>query len=220
MATEAVENYLKTIFALSQESPTGDATISRIAALVGVTPSTATTMVKKLAAARLAKYQKYGAVTLTSRGSRAALDVLRRHRIVEQFLVDIVGLDWSEVHQEAERLEHVISPRLLDRLDEMLGRPKFDPHGDPIPDAAGRSAPARLVPLSRCDPGDVVVIGRIRDQEAEFLQFVARTGLRPGSSVTVERVDALAGAVVLKPRGHPPISVSLAVADKVLARAE
>jgi DtxR family Mn-dependent transcriptional regulator len=144
MATEAVENYLKAILTLCEESPTGEAAISRIAAVVGVTPSTATTMVRKLAAAKLAKYQKYGAVALTAKGSRTALDVLRRHRIVEQFLVEVVGLDWSEVHAEAERLEHAISPRLLDRLDEMLGRPKHDPHGDPIPDSSGRSAVLRM----------------------------------------------------------------------------
>lgn len=204
---------------LSEESPSRDAAISRIAAIVGVTPSTATTMVKKLAAAGLARYQKYGTVRLTPKGRREALDVLRRHRILELFLVQIVGLDWSEVHAEAERLEHAISPKLLDRMDEMLGRPRFDPHGDPIPDAAGRSPSARLVPLSRCCEGDTVVIGRIGDQDAAFLRFIERAGLKPGTAVVVREVDAMAGAIVIAPQGGIPVTLSHAAAERVLAAA-
>jgi DtxR family Mn-dependent transcriptional regulator len=216
MATEAVENYLKTILSLSQESPDSEATITKIAAIVGVTPSTATTMVKKLSGAGLARYRRYGGVRLSPKGTRAANDVLRRHRIVEQFLVQVVGLDWSEVHVEAERLEHAISPKLLDRLDHMLGSPEFDPHGDPIPNAKGESTPSRLVPLCQCPKGARVKVARIRKQEAEFLRFVDRSGLRPGSEVVIEQCAPEAGAVAVRPEGGVTISLATAVAEQVL----
>lgn len=206
---------------LSDESPAGEATVSRIAAVVGVTPGTATSMIKKLVAAGLARSKRYGAVRLTPRGSASACDVLRRHRIVELFLVEVVGLDWSEVHAEAERLEHAISPRLLDRLDEMLGRPRVDPHGDPIPaGGAGRSRePARgaLVPLGECAEGARVVIGRILDQDEDFLRFIARTGLRPGTRVRIGRIDPRAGTLELRPDGRSKLSMALSVAQRLMA---
>jgi DtxR family transcriptional regulator, Mn-dependent transcriptional regulator len=148
--SETVENYLKAIF--SEEAPNHGidlgCTITRLAALVGVTKGSATTMVKKLAAGKLVKYERYGLVTLTTSGRHLAIDVLRRHRIVEQFLVQIVGLDWSEVHAEAERLEHAISPTLLDKLDAMLGPspvPPFRQTPLPIPSPRAPASP----PLSR-----------------------------------------------------------------------
>jgi len=220
MPSATVENYLKAIDALARESPAGEAGVARIASVLGLTKGSVSSMIRKLTASGLARAEPYGGVSLTAKGRSAASDVLRRHRLIELFLVEVVGLDWSEVHDEAERLEHAVSPKLLDRLDEMLGRPTHDPHGDPIPDASGRSAAARLVPLSACAAGDEVVIGRIADQGADFLRFADRAGLRPGAGVTVERVDQEAGAVVLKPRGRRAVTVSLAVAGKVLARGE
>jgi len=220
VASETVENYLKTIDNLARESVTGEAAVSGIATLLGVTKGSVSSMIRKLSAAGLAVAEPYGGVRLTPQGRKAASDVLRRHRLIELFLVEVVGLDWSEVHAEAERLEHAVSPKLLDRLDEMLGRPKYDPHGDPIPDAAGRFDTAALVPLSACTTGTKVVIGRICDQGGDFLRFVDRTGLRPGTTVLVESVDPLAGAIVLKPKGRPAVTVSFAVAEKVLARAK
>lgn len=219
MPTPTVENYLKAIDAIGRESADGAAGVARIAAVLGLTRGSVSTMVRRLGELGLAHSEPYGGVRLTARGRKAASDVLRRHRLIELFLVEVVGLDWSEVHAEAERLEHAVSPRLIDRLDEMLGRPKYDPHGDPIPDASGQSESTRLIPLSDCVSGERVVIGRISDQAAEFLCFVDRTGLRPGSTVVIESVDPLAGAIVLKPRGRPPVTVSLAVAGKVLALA-
>lgn len=219
-ASETVENYLKAILTLSEESPAGEAAVSRIAAVVGVTPGTATSMIKKLAGAGLARSKRYGAVRLTPRGAGFARDVLRRHRIVELFLVEVVGLDWSEVHAEAERLEHAISPRLLDRLDEMLGRPRVDPHGDPIPtpDAprSGECAQGAMVPLSECAEGAQVTVGRILDQEEDFLRFIARTGLRPGTRVRVGRVDARAGTLELRPEGRAKLSMALSVAQRLM----
>lgn len=220
MPSPTIENYLKTIDALCRESPSGATGVARIAAVLGITRGSVSTMVRRLNELGLVNAEPYGGVRLTLRGRRAASDVLRRHRLIELFLVEVVGLDWSEVHAEAERLEHAVSARLVERLDQMLGYPKYDPHGDPIPDASGQSDAARLVPLSQCARGERVVIGRISDQASEFLCFVDRTGLRPGSTVVVESVDPMAGAIVLKPRGRPSVTVSLAVAGKVFALAE
>lgn len=221
LASETVENYLKAILTLSEESPAGEATVTRIAAVVGVTPGTATSMIKKLAAAGLARSKRYGGVRLTPRGTASASDVLRRHRIVELFLVEVVGLDWSEVHAEAERLEHAISPKLLARLDQMLGRPRVDPHGDPIPapraSREDETARESLVPLDRFAEGSRVVVGRILDQEEDFLRFIARTGLRPGTRVRVGPADPRAGTLELQPEGRAKISMALSVARRLMA---
>lgn len=117
MASETVENYLKAIYSLCLESPAGEAGMTRLASSVGVTTGTATTMIKKLAAAKLVRYEKNKAVRLSAKGERLALSVVRRHRIVETFLVRTLGLDWADVHDEAERLEHAVSDRLVDKLD-------------------------------------------------------------------------------------------------------
>ncbi|MBI5866658.1 MAG: metal-dependent transcriptional regulator, partial [Planctomycetes bacterium] len=143
MPSETAEDYLKAVLSLGRESPTGEAAMSRIAAIVGVTTGTATTMIKKLAAARLVRYERFGGVKLTSTGERAALNVLRRHRLVETFLVETLKLDWSVVHAEAERLEHAVSPLVLEALDNFLDRPSVDPHGAPTPDAKGRTPTRR-----------------------------------------------------------------------------
>ena len=217
MASETVENYLKAIRSLSEESPTGEATVTRIAALVGVTAGTATTMVKKLAVAKLVKAERYGGVTLTAKGTKAALDVLRRHRLIETFLVQTLKFDWSEVHEEAERLEHALSPRLLDRLDEFLGRPVLDPHGDPIPDAMGKVPGSIALPLASYQPGDSARIVRIADQDAAFLRFIAESKLKPGTSVKVCGVNAQADSIQVQPSGGAMVTLSLSAAKKVLA---
>ena len=216
MATETVENYLKAIFTLCNESPTHEAGIVRIAAMLGVTKGTATSMVKKLAAAKLVKAERYGGVTLSAKGRRAALDVLRRHRLIETFLVQTLKLDWAEVHEDAERLEHALSPRLLDRLDEFLGHPTIDPHGDPIPDSHGRTSERRGAPLSSFPRGSDVRVTRVTDQDAAFLSFVATHGLKPGARASVLAVDQSAQSISVQARGHEPVVMALAAAAEIL----
>lgn len=216
MATETVENYLKAVHTLCGESPAGEAAMSRIAAVVGVTTGTATTMVKKLAAAKLARYERFGGVRLTAKGDRAAVDVLRRHRIIETFLVNTLKLDWSVVHAEAERLEHAISPAVLEALDAHLGHPATDPHGDPIPDAQLRTRASRGGPLARVGAGRRVRVSRIADQDGAFLSFVARHGLKPGVRARVLAVDAAAQAMLVEAEGGKPVSVALAAAEKIV----
>src|SRR5687768_3052943 len=136
LPSSTVENYLKAIYLGATALPTPERLLpmGQLAASLGVAPGTATTMVKTLSESGLVEYEPYSGVTLTPAGERLAALVLRRHRLVELFLVKVMGLKWDEVHDEAELLEHVVSERLIDRMDEMLGRPEADPHGDPIPD--------------------------------------------------------------------------------------
>src|SRR4051812_8652868 len=140
MPTPTVENYLKQIYLEQQAAEDADELVpmGRLASVMGVVPGTATSMIKALADSGLVSYEPRGGAKLTRGGQQLALHVLRRHRLVELFLVKILGLDWSEVHDEAEELEHAISEKVLERIDRVLGHPSVDPHGDPIPSAKGK----------------------------------------------------------------------------------
>ncbi|MCE9618564.1 MAG: metal-dependent transcriptional regulator [Planctomycetes bacterium] len=218
MATETVENYIKAIYLLCRETPGGEAGVVRLALEVGVTKGTATSMIQRLARAKLVKAERYSGVTLTPAGKKVALDVLRRHRVIETFLVRTLKLDWADVHEEAERLEHALSPRILDRLDEFLGRPSTDPHGDPIPNAAGKVSEMQSKPLAQFASGARVAIVRIADQNRAFLKFVATSGLKPGARLSVKAVQPQAGSITVRVAGAKPLALSQAAAAKILAR--
>lgn len=218
MPSATVEDYTKAIYALQRESAAGEATVVRLAATLGVTKGTVTAMVKKLRGAGLANAERYGGITLTAKGTRLAVDVIRRHRLIEVFLVEVLRFDWSEVHDEAERLEHAMSPRLLDRLDEFLGRPAIDPHGDPIPDARGKIARLPEFPLRDFAKGEKGVVSRVSDQDPAFLEFAGRHGLRPGTRVSVVEVLPEAESIRVRPSGAKPVSLSFAAAGKILLR--
>src|SRR6478672_9102234 len=185
MPTSTVENYLKQIYLEQQPLPAQDLVpMGKLAAAMAVTPGTATTMIKALADSNLVTYEPRTGVRLTKAGEQLALHVLRRHRLVELFLVKVLALDWSEVHEEAEHLEHAISDKVLEKIDAFLGHPSADPHGDPIPTSKGKVAPQNLQSLAECELAKPVRIARIADQEAAFLQFLHRSGLTPGVSLT------------------------------------
>lgn len=214
--TETVENYLKAIHRLAGESPTGEAGMKAIGTMVGVATGTATAMVKRLAEAKLARYERFGGVRLTPKGEKAALDILRRHRLVETFLVNTLRLDWSIVHHEAERLEHALSPAVIEALDAFLGHPATDPHGDPIPKANGRIAPTGGAPLASFKPGEVVAVLRITDQDATFLTFAAAHALKPGESVEVAAVDPFAQTMHIRTAGAGDFTLALPAAAKIV----
>jgi DtxR family Mn-dependent transcriptional regulator len=218
MPTSTVENYLKQLYLEQVDDPAALLPMGRLASAMSVTPGTATTMVKALADSGLVRYEPRAGVQLTSAGNRLALHVLRRHRLVELFLVKVVGLDWSEVHAEAEELEHVISEKLLSRIDQMLGYPKVDPHGDPIPTPEGDVAPMGGESLINCQVGQAMEITRVADQEPVFLQFVEQCGLIPGSEVRVTDRNIQADSVTIKPAGKPALTLSTMVAAKFLVR--
>lgn len=214
--TETIENYLKAIFTLAGESSTREAGMKAIATLTGVTVGTASTMVKRMAAAKLARYERFGGVRLTARGEKAAIDVLRRHRLIETFLVETLKLDWSVVHAEAERLEHAVSPVVLEALDKHLNHPSVDPHGDPIPGADGKTREPRGTGLATFGPGEKFRVVRITDQDPAFLSFVATHGLRPGSRGSVAAVDPAARAISVQVQGHSAVTMATVAAERIV----
>src|SRR5919112_6387033 len=177
--SHTVENYLKAIFQaqIALADPGGLVPMGHLASALGVVPGTATTMVKTLAESGLAKYEPYAGVRLTAAGEKLAAMVLRRHRMIELFLVKVMGMSWTEVHDEAEHLEHAVSDRLIELIDEMLGRPSVDPHGDPIPDADGTVTRPAYETLMTCPLHEPVTISRVADQDGDFLRFAERHDL-------------------------------------------
>ena len=196
MPSSTVENYLKTLYRLQQEYEGELVPLGKLAEAVGVTAGTATIMIKRLFEGGLVEYEARVGARLTELGERKALNVLRRHRLIELFLVEVVKLDWSEVHEEAELLEHAISDRLLSKIDDMLNNPTHDPHGDPIPAASGEIVKRRLINLADCETGPAT-IARISDHDPKFLQFIDEAGLTPGKSVVIERRDEIADTITL-----------------------
>jgi DtxR family Mn-dependent transcriptional regulator len=198
VATSTVEDYLKCIYLEERRSGGASVPTGHLAAQLKVTPGTATAMAKTLADSGLVAYEPYNGVRLTPAGARLAANVLRRHRVVELFLVQFMGMNWSEVHGDAEVLEHAVSDRLLDRMDEMLGRPTVDPHGDPIPSARGVLREKVYPDLLACPSGAPLRIARVADQSAEFLRFLEQRGLMPGTRVEVAARDEAADTVVVR----------------------
>jgi DtxR family transcriptional regulator, Mn-dependent transcriptional regulator len=169
--TAAVDDYIKTIYAVDERG-TGPATTTALAKRLGVGASSVSGMLRKLADMGLVEHRPYGGVRLTDAGTRAALDVLRRHRLLETYLVHELGYGWDEVHVEAEVLEHHVSATLLDRMDARLGHPRFDPHGDPIPAADGTVAEFSGRRLATLEPGDRGRLVRVDDTEPAMLTWL------------------------------------------------
>jgi DtxR family Mn-dependent transcriptional regulator len=220
LASQTVENYVKTIF-LAQSSvapPDALVPVGQIASALGVVPGTATTMVKTLAEAGLVHYEPYAGIRLTPAGERLASLVLRRHRLVELFLVRVLGMSWAEVHDEAEHLEHAVSERLIDRIDAMLGRPQVDPHGDPIPTAEGRMPRPDHLDLLTAPVAVPLVVTRVIDQDPGFLRFVEQHQLMPGCTVTIDEREPSSDAVRLRSQSGELVSIGARAAAKVLAR--
>lgn len=221
LPSSTVENYLKAIFKaqLHLARKADLVPMGQLSAALGVVPGTATTMVKTLAESGLVKYEPYAGVRLTPSGERLAAMVVRRHRLIELFLVEVMGMSWTEVHDEAEHLEHAVSDRLIERIDEMLGRPVTDPHGDPIPDTDGVLERRPLDSLMTCPLRVPVTVTRVTDQDPEFLRFVERRDLKPGEVVEVEERDAAADSVRLRGRNDRTITIGTRAASKVLVHA-
>ena len=214
--SSTVENYIKQIYLEAQKDSRERVPMKRLADGVGVSPGTATSMVKSLARSGLIDYEPRGGSRLTLEGEQLALNVLRRHRLVEAFLVDVLKLDWSEVHGEAELLEHAISDKVLEKIDELMGRPRVDPHGDPIPTNRGEIDDTRFEPLAQRATGDCLRIVRVIDQDARFLQFAERAGLVPGAELVVEHLDPQADAVTITVRGRGALTLGAGAAAKIL----
>lgn len=208
MPSLTVENYVKAIYQMAQNAADGAVATGQISAALGVLPGTVTSMLKTLDESNLATYTPYEGVRLTHSGRALALRVLRRHRLIEQFLSQTLQLSWDEVHEEAEHMEHAVSDALVDRIDAFLGHPSTDPHGDPIPKADGTVAAAADRPLADCGVGDHFRIARVVDQSSEFLRYLSQAGLAIGAQ----------GAVLVNDQAHKRVTVRIGDLEKTLAR--
>ncbi|MEX0704475.1 MAG: metal-dependent transcriptional regulator [Planctomycetales bacterium] len=217
MPSLTVENYLKALLQIAQRTGAPTVAPGELATELEVAPGTVTSMLKTLAESRLANYTPYEGASLTAAGRKLALRVLRRHRLIELFLVRTLGLTWDRVHEEAEHMEHAVSDYLIDRIDEFLDHPEVDPHGDPIPSAEGemRGEADAGRPLSSCAAGERVRIVRVVNQDPEFLRFLAESGLQLGTPATVRDNHPAAGVVTLDLETGP-IALGHPAAEQVL----
>jgi DtxR family Mn-dependent transcriptional regulator len=210
-----IENYVKTIYHVCVDQDHRPAATGQLATALGVSPSTVTSMLKTLSEGGLAEYTPYEGVALTEAGRALALRVLRRHRLIELFLVRTLDLSWDEVHEEAENMEHAVSDHLVDRIDAFLGYPRFDPHGDPIPKADGTVEMTHSRCLSQWPVGRAFRLVRVLDQSPEFLRFLAEHGLALGAVGNVSRNSSEAGVVTVDVAGSAT-TLARAVADQLL----
>ncbi|MGO9109525.1 MAG: metal-dependent transcriptional regulator [Thermoguttaceae bacterium] len=196
MESIAVENYLKTIFQLSDES--GGATTGELARRLTITPGSVTLKLQRLAEEGLVKYSSHQAVRLTKKWQKIAMRVVRNHRLLELFLTTSLGVPWDEVHAEAENLEHAVSDRLMARIDEYLGHPDRDPHGDPIPDADGKMRTGEGTRLTDCPPKSRFILLRVPDRSPDFLRYLREGGLVVGAEASIVENKAAAGIVTVQ----------------------
>jgi DtxR family Mn-dependent transcriptional regulator len=211
-----VENYVKTIYLITARSGRADAVgTGELAAALDVSPGTVTGMLKTLSESDLATYTPYEGARLTAVGQRLALKVLRRHRLLELFLVHTLKMPWDEVHEEAEHMEHAVSERLVDRIDRFLGHPSVDPHGDPIPRADGSLPAPTGVPLSGLPQGQRFRVARVVDQDPTFLRYLTECGLDLGAEGDLTENRPESGALVFR-IGTRTVALGLDAASKVL----
>lgn len=216
MASTTEENYLKALFNLANSQ--GETTLSELASRLEVSLPTANSMVKSLQKSNWLNYEKYKPLTLTPEGRRLAASIIRKHRLTEMFLVDVMKFGWEEVHEVAEQIEHIHAPKFFDRMDEMLGYPVSDPHGSPIPDIEGKLEQQRYVPLSSVLPGQKVQLLALSNSSAEFLEFLTSRGLSLGLTLTVISTERFDQSMVIGYVEHPNESLSGKVCERLLVR--
>lgn len=198
--TRSVEDYLKAIYRLTPEGRA--AGTSEIANLLELAPASVSGMVKRLSEHGLLEHVPYKGVQLTEEGRRAALRTIRRHRLIEAYLVAFLGYTWDTVHDEAERLEHAVSDQLVERMASVLGHPSVDPHGDPIPDVDGAIHEPASTPLSELPEGILVELRRVDESDPERLRYIASIGLHPGARVIVVDRQPFHGPITIEVEGQ------------------
>lgn len=214
MNTLAEENYLKCIYHLSVDA--GVASTNQIAASLNTKASSVTDMLKKLADKVLINYTRYQGVSLTPAGEKIAVGIIRKHRLWEYFLVEKLNFKWDQVHDMAEEMEHISSEELIDRLDEFMGHPKHDPHGDPIPDCNGKFKSAELRPLSSLVVNQCGIISGVRDHTSPFLQYLEKQQLTIGKTITITDIIEYDHSVALKLEADKEVHISREVANNLL----
>jgi DtxR family Mn-dependent transcriptional regulator len=196
MLSQAVEDYLKAVFEVQRDH--GKVATTVLAERMGVTPASATGMIKKLAALKLVRHSPYQGVVMTRAGEKVALEVLRHHRLLELYLAEALGYTWDQVHDEADRLEHVISEEFEDKIFEALGRPTRDPHGEPIPTKEGKMPKADHEPLSDLQPGAAGIISQVSKSNPEMLRYLGARGLIPATAVEVVEKAPFEGPLTVR----------------------
>jgi DtxR family Mn-dependent transcriptional regulator len=196
--SQSVEDYLKAIYELTNRD--GRASTTQLADYLEITPASVTGMIKKLSATEppYLEYQKHRGVSLTDEGKQIAIRIVRRHRLLEMFLQNILSYPWDEVDAEADQLEHVISNTFEDRIAEVLGNPEYDPHGDPIPNKDLTIPDISTMKLSSIRPGQTVLIKRVRDTDSDLLKYLQKIGITPGARVTVTEHSSFDGNLHLQ----------------------
>ena len=196
------ENYLKSIYHLSKAG-VESVTTNALAEALNTKAASVTDMIKKLAAKDYISYEKYYGVQITARGKGAALQVIRKHRLWETFLVQKLGFSWDEVHEVAEQLEHIQSPLLVEKLDEFLGHPAVDPHGHPIPDKNGNMKEVKKIPLTQAPVHQNVVVTAVKNGTPSFLQYLNKIGAHIGSLITIKEKIEFDGSLEVVVNGKP-----------------
>ena len=213
MGSLTEENYIKSIYSLSLEP--GEVYVSELAKKLNVKLPTVNSMIKKLAVKKLVAYAPYQGIKLTDKGKKEALSIIRKHRLAELFLVKVLGMGWEEVHDIAEQLEHVNSERFFNRIDEMLGYPKADPHGEPIPDINGKVTSKDRILLSQVKEGSSAKISAVGNDEKTFLDHLNSKGLQIGDSVTVKKKELFDGSITIVLKSKKQTMLSHQVAERI-----
>lgn len=218
MASLTEENYLKTLFLLANES--GEVNVNELSKKLEIKMPTVTSMMKKLADKKLVHYESYKPLRLTEKGKKEAGLIIRKHRLTEMFLVDKMGFGWDEVHDIAEQVEHIHAPAFFEKMDAMLGFPKIDPHGSPIPDKNGKIEWKQYLKLSDCKAGDTVLLCAVINSSDEFLKFLTNRELKLGTRIKVKSVEIFDGSMTLSYGKKQLAELSHVVCEKLLVDKE
>jgi DtxR family Mn-dependent transcriptional regulator len=214
MNSLAEENYLKALFTLSNEK--GEVNVNELSKRLDIKMPTVTSMMKKLSAKKLVHYESYKPLRLTEKGKRAAAIIIRKHRLTEMFLVEKMGFGWEDVHEIAEQVEHIQSPEFFEKMDELLGFPKLDPHGSPIPDKNGKIVWKEYSKLSECQAGDTVKLSAVINTSSEFLKFLNKRELSLGLKVKIKSVEPFDRTMVVSYGKRPLETLSHTVCERLL----
>ena len=208
------ENYLKAIYKLSEGNEL--VTTTDIATMLNIRSATVTDMLKKLAVKKLIRYERYKGLHLTEKGRAIGVKIIRKHRLWELFLVNQLKFKWDEVHEIAEQLEHIQSDELINRIDEILGYPKSDPHGDPIPDRNGIFGKSKAIPLSEVKAKTTAIVSGVVENSNTFLQYLDKTGIAISDKITIHAVEAFDGSHRISVNHGKEIFISEHVARNIL----
>lgn len=215
--TQAEENYIKNIYHL-QQTGSGTVTTNDLSAVLKTKPASVTDMLKKLKAKKLLQYEPYKEFFLTAQGKKMALSIIRKHRLWEYFLVNKLQFDWDEVHEVAEQLEHVGSKKLIEKLDAFLDYPRFDPHGDPIPDSNGKMALQEQLSLTELPFHQQAEVFSVRSQSSELLELLKHKNIRIGTRLEVKNKFEFDNSLEVKVKNFSPVTISEQLAKALFVK--